>query len=222
MISAFIKNFLEPFSYLIYAVAFLLEYRTSKSMRAKVLFIYYLVAVILISYACIIALHFDKDNNWLYNIFYFLSAIVFGYYFNSILIRKINKTIVLILFFLVAINFIITDLIFRHPYFHSFSNAFLFLCVVISSLLYLHELLNNMSEKNILLNFNLWVVSGYIIYFLGGFFIILSYGYFTDKFTYGQRPILGTLWSILNVLLFITSTITLLSHVWIAYRTKSR
>ena len=153
MISAFIKNFLEPFSYLIYAVAFLLEYRTSKSMRAKVLFIYYLVAVILISYACIIALHFDKDNNWLYNIFYFLSAIVFGYYFNSILIRKINKTIVLILFFLVAINFIITDLIFRHPYFHSFSNAFLFLCVVISSLLYLHELLNNMSEKNILLNF---------------------------------------------------------------------
>lgn len=222
MISFFIKNFLEPFSFLIFAVAFLLEYRTNKSMREKVLFVYYLLGTIIISYACIIALDYAKDNNWLYNIHYFFSALVFGYYFNGILIKKINKTIVTLLFSAVAINFIVTDLILTHSYFNSFSNAFLFLCMVISSLIYFKELLINMNEKNILLNFNLWLISGYIIYYLGGFLIILSYGYFTDKFTFEQRSILGDLWSVLNVLLFVTSIFTLSSQIWIAYRNKSQ
>ncbi|MEO8413429.1 MAG: hypothetical protein ABI472_07200 [Ginsengibacter sp.] len=222
MISVFIKNFLEPISYLVYAIAFLLEYRTHKSKSEKVLLVYYLVAFVLIFYACILALDYANNNNWLYKIYYFLSALVFGYFFNSLLRKRSNKIIVTILFSAVAVNFFVSDFVITRSYFDSAGNALFFLCVVVASLLYFHELLSTMTEKNILLNFNLWLISGYIVYFLGGFFIILSYAYFTDKFNYDQRSILGDLWSVQNVLLFITSIITLSSHIWIAYRTKSR
>jgi len=191
-----------------------------------VLLIYYILATFLLGYAAIISLNYKSsdagNNNWLYNIHYFLSAVVMGYYFNNILVSKSKKKIVIVLFSLVAVNFIITDFILTKTYFNSTSTAFLFLSMVIASLMYLHELLINMSEKNILLNFNLWLISGYIIYFLGGFFIILSYSYLTDKLTYDQETILGDLWSVLNVLLFVTSIITLSSHLWITYRKKSQ
>lgn len=222
MVSSFIRNFLEPLSYFIYSITFLSLYKTNKSTREKVLFVYYLLATLIISYACVLALDYSKNNNWLYNIHYFLSALVFGYYFNSLLIKKTNKIVVKLLFAAVMIIFFFTDIIFNNTYFNSFSTAFLFLCVVISSLIYFHQLLNNMNEKKILLNFHLWLISGYFIYFLGGFFIVLSYGYFTDKLREEQRSILGDLWSVQNVLLFITSIIALSSHIWIAYRNKLR
>jgi hypothetical protein len=225
LLSIIIKDFLEPFSYLIYSIALLLEYRSNKLMREKVLLIYYIIATCLLTYAAFLALQYASDstgnNNWLYNIHYFLSAVVLGYYFNNLLVARSKKRIVSVLFSLVAINFIITDFIITRPFFNSTSTAFLFLSMVIASLMYLHELLIKMSEKNILLNFNLWIVSGYIIYFLVGFFIILSYSYLTDKLTSDQETILGDLWSVLNVLLFVTSIITLSSHLWIAYRNRS-
>jgi hypothetical protein len=227
LLSIIIKDFLEPFSYLIYSIAFLLEYRSNKLIKEKVLLIYYIIATGLLTYAAFLALEYasniiGNNNNWLYNIHYFLSAVALGYYFNNLLVNKSKKRIVAVLFSLVAINFIITDFIITRPFFNSASTAFLFLSVVGASLMYLHELLINMSEKNILLNFNLWLISGYIIYFLGGFFIILSYSYLTDKLTSDQETILGYLWSVLNVLLFVTSIITLSSHLWIAYWKKSQ
>jgi hypothetical protein len=222
LISTFLRSYLEPLSYFIYALAFLLEYKRSKLMREKVLIVYYLLATVIISYACVLVFDYDKDNNWLYDIHYFLSALVFGYYFDRILVKKINRQIVTVLFILVAINFILSDFIFRHTFFNSISNAFLFLSVIIAALFYFHELLATVTEKNILLNFNLWVVSGYLVYFLGGFLIILSYSYFSDKLSFEDRIILGNLWVVPNVLLFITSVLTLCSFLWIASQIKSR
>jgi len=226
LLSIIIRDFLEPFSYLIYAIAFLLEYRSNRLIREKVLLIYYIIATGLLTYAAMIAIDYETgtegNNNWLYNIHYFLSAVVMCYYFNNILASKSKKKIITVLFSLVTVYFIITDFIITKPYFNSTSAAFLFLSMVVASLMYLHEILINMSEKNILLNFNLWLISGYIIYFLGGFFIILSYSYLTDKLTSDQETILGDLWSVLNVLLFVTSIITLSSHLWITYRKKSQ
>ena len=130
--------------------------------------IYYIITTGLLTYAAFLALQYANNstgnNNWLYNIHYFLSALFLGYYFNNILMSKSKKRIVAVLFSLVAINFIITDFIITKPFFNSTSTAFLFLSMVIASLMYLHELLIKMSEKNILLNFNLWLVSG--LYYL--------------------------------------------------------
>ena len=220
--TSFLRSFLEPLSYMIYALAFVLEYRRSKSMREKVLIVYYFLAAIIFTYASVLAFEDDKDNNWLYDIHYFISAIVFGYYFYNLLVNKTNKQIIIVLFSLVVFNFILSDFILRHSFFNSFSNSFLFLAVIIASLFYFHELLARLTEKNILLNFNLWVVSGYLVYFLGSFLIILSYSYFSNKLTIADRVILGDLWAVQNVLLFLTSVLTLCSFLWIAFQTKSR
>ncbi len=217
-----LKNFLEPFSLLIYTITFLMEYRKNKLTREKVLFIYYFIATIVISYACALALDYTKNNNWLYNIYFFLSAVVFGYYFSSILITNTRKIFARWLFTLSAAIFLFTDLMLTNTYFNSLSTAFLFLCILVSSLMYFHQLLNNMSEGNILHNFDLWLVSAYTLYSLGAFFIILTYDYFTDKFPEEQRNILGNLWSVQNILLFFSSIIALTSHLWIAYRDRSR
>jgi hypothetical protein len=191
-------------------------------MREKVLIVYYLFAMVIITYASFLAFDESKDNNWLYDIHYFLSAIVFGYYFHDLLLNKTNKKIIIVLFTLVVLNFILSDFVFRHPFFNSLSVAFLFLIVIIAALFYFHELLARMTEKNILLNFNLWVVSGFLVYFLGGFLIILSYNYFSYRLRIEDRVILADLWAVLNVLLFLTSVLTLCSFLWIASQIKSR
>ena len=207
---------------MIYALAFLLEYKRGKLMREKVLIVYYLFATVIITYASVLAFDESKDNNWLYNIHYFLSTIVFGYYFHELLVNKTYKKIIIVLFTLVVLNFILSDFVFRHSFFNSLSVAFLFLIVIIAALFYFHELLARMTEKNILLNFNLWVVSGYLVYFLGGFLIILSYNYFSNRLPIEDRVILADLWAVLNVLLFLTSVLTLCSFLWIASQIKSR
>jgi hypothetical protein len=200
----------------------MLEYKKSKLMREAVLIVYYLLATVIISYATFLSFDYANNNLRLYDIYYFLSALVFGYYFNSLLVKKINRKIVTGLFSLVVLNFILSDFIFLHSFFNSVSTAFLYLTVIIASLFYFHELLATLTDKNILLNFNLWVVSGYLIYFLGGFLIILSYSYFSDKLSFANRTILADLWAVQNVLLFITSTLTLCSFLWIASQARSR
>lgn len=218
---SFLKNFLEPFSYLIYAVALGLEFKRNKLTREKVLFIYYLFATLIMCYASIISLTYGY-NNWLYDIHYSVSIIVFTYYFLNILDNSQNKITVKILFTLALLIFILTKIFSTTQYFNSIGTAFFFLSVLICSFLFFRELLSKINEKNILLSFDLWLVSGYILYFLGSFFIILSYDYFSGKFNYEEQLILGDLWSIQNCLLFIASIISLGSHTWITYQNKLR
>ncbi len=216
----FLKNFLEPFSYFIYAITLWREYRRDKLTREKVLFIYYFLAAVIISYASVIALNY-ANNNWLYSIHYFLSAVIFAYYFVKVLTNRLNRLIAGSLFTLVLLIYFSTNIILENTYFNSIGTAVFFLSVLICSFLFFNELLNNMTEKNILLNFDFWLISGYVLYFLGSFFIILSYDYFSNKFNYDQQLILGNLWSIQNSLLFIASLLALGSHLWIAYQNKS-
>ena len=216
---SFLRNFLEPFSYLIYAVTLFLEIRMHSSFGKKVLFFYYVIATLIITYACVIALDYDDNNNWIYNIHYFLSAGVFAYYFDAILVARKEKMFVRYLLVTTIIILLITDVI-SYPFFNSAGNAFFFLLIVICSFLYFNQLLVQRNEENILLNFNFWLVSGFVIYFLGSFFIILTYNYFTDKVTEEQKVLLGDLWSIQNILLLISSAITLFGHLWIIYQKR--
>lgn len=220
LISPIIKDFLEPFSYLIYSIAFLLAQRSRRSVKEGLLCVYYFAGVVLIGYASILSQDYANNNNWLYNIFYFLSAATVGYYFKSVLAKKSGKKVVVVLFSAAALLYLYDIFIYKYPYFNSYSAAYLFLCVVIACLLFFHEMLTTPNEENILMKFDLWVVSGYFMYFLGGFFIILSYKYFTDTFTYDQRAILGDLWSVLNALLLFSSILTLSGQIWIAHRKK--
>lgn len=216
----FLKSFLEPLSCLIYCITLGREYYWHHVKRNGVLCIYYLAATIILSYASYLGLHY-LDNNWLYTINYLLSAFVFAYYFTGILSKKNNKIIIFLLFGITILTFLYTTIVFPKSYFNSIGAAGFFLATVISSFIFYRELLSRPSEKNILLNFDIWLISGYILYFLGSFFIILTYDYFSNRFNYEQELILGNLWAVQNCLFFIASIITLSSHLWIAYRNRS-
>lgn len=217
---SFLRNFLEPFCYLFYAIALYLGYKQEAIFSKKVLFVYYIVAFVLISYACIIAFDYNDDNNWLYNIHYVLTAFAFGVYFYSLLQKGVGKTIIVILFSLALINNLATGFFVKNTFFNSYGSSFLFLCVVVSVFIYSYQILNNVSEKNILRSFDFWLCAGYLLYFLGSFFIILSYNYFAEKLSYEQRTSLADLWAIQNILLFISSFSALIYQLWMVYQMR--
>ena len=216
------SNFLEPFSYLIYALALFFEYKRDKIHTKKVLFVFYLVSTILITYACIIVLDTSANNNWIYNIHYLLSAVLFGYYFFNIIKSNSLRIVVLALFSIAFIYLLITGFFLEENFFNSYGSALLFIIVVASSLIYLRQRFSQLSEENILFTFDLWLVSGYVLFFLGGFFVILTYNYYSYKLPEEKWNLLADIWGVQNILLFIGSLLALTGHLWIFYRKTLR
>jgi hypothetical protein len=216
-LESFFKNFLEPFSYLIYAAVLFVKFSRDKTFEKKVLFVYYLCATLLLSVASFLVIYTaeDIDNVWLYNIFYLITICVLSYYFYHILNNKTKKHVVIFLLFINLILSIIYDIILRHFFneFNGYIFAICFLSIVVYALLYFDQLLRNVNELNILYEFNFWLVSGYLLYFLGCFFIILYY----ESAAISQR---GNIWALQNVIIFLSSLVTLTGYLWIDSRKK--
>ena len=211
------KNFLEPLSFLLYATLFFLKYRKDKDFIHLVLFIHYLFGTILLSLASIKAMDIDNqaDNNWLYNILYLSTICVLSVYFYSLLFTTLKKNIIV---FLLAINIIIFvdyDLLKGHFFneFNGYVFAVCFLSIVIYTLFYFDQLIRNVNESNILYRFDFWLISGYLLYFLSCFFIILFY-------ESGDPEERGYLWAVQNVILFISSAITCAGYLWSGYKKR--
>lgn len=215
-LESFFKNFLEPFSYLIYAIIFFLNFSKDKASEKKVLFIYYLCATILLLIASINAMYVEQiGNNWLYNIFYLITICVLSYYFYKILNTRRKKVAVILLLMCNLVTFIVSDIIVNN-FFKEFNDkiyAICFICIVIYALLYFDQLLRNVTEQNILYQFDFWLVSGYLIYFLGSFIIILFYRSVDINDS-------GNVWALQNIILFLSSVITLTGYLRIPFRKK--
>src|SRR5450432_2675133 len=115
VLESFFKNFLEPFSYLIYAVILCVKFRKDKTFEKQALFVYYLCATLLLLVASFLAMYIKNqiDNNWLYNIFYLITICILSYYFHNILNNKTKKNVVTFLLIINLVLFIIYDIVFR-------------------------------------------------------------------------------------------------------------
>ncbi|MDQ6762369.1 MAG: hypothetical protein M3015_07050 [Bacteroidota bacterium] len=211
----FFKNFLEPLAYLLYTFLLLISIDRNSSISRRILFVYYLAALFLTYYANYLS--FTKtlgDNNYLYNLFFFITACTFSYYFYQLLTGRMRKMIVI---FLLAVNlflFIFYEIINRKfdGSYNNYVNAACFLSIVVYSFMYFHQLLRNVNELNILHEFNFWLISGYLLYFLGSFFIVLFYSEFTTELR-------GMVWAFQNIILLTSALIALTGNLWIKYRT---
>jgi hypothetical protein len=187
------------------------------TFKKKVLFTYYIIGTLLILYASLLAFYKTMgDNNWLYNLFFLLTICIASYYFFQILQNKIKKYVIAILFVVNVSLFIRYDIL-AHQFFNTYNNyvnAFCFLSIVVYALLYFDQLLRNVSEQNILNDFDFWLISGYLLYFLGGFFLILMY----KDANVEQR---GIIWAIQNTILLCSSLVTLTGTLWIQRRRNS-
>jgi hypothetical protein len=207
----FFKNALEPLSYLIYAVSvFIMRYKT-KSAKKEVLFVYYLLATFLITTACYKG---ELVNRLIYNFFFFISICFFSWYFKSLLVNKTKRTVISIVFLIHLAVFIKISLISHQlSAINNYVYAATYLSIIVYALLYFDHVLRNVNELNLLHQFDFWLVSGYLLYFLSCFFIILFY----DNIEVNQRAML---WSLQNIILFISSVFTLSGSLWIRYQKK--
>lgn len=211
----FFKNFLEPLAYLLYTFLLLISIDRRSSIAKKILFVYYLAALFITYYANYLS--FSKtlgDNNYLYNLFFFMTACIFSYYFYHLLRGKARKITVVFLLLLNIFLFIFYDIIHKQfdGTYNNYVTATCFLSIIIYSFLYFHQILKDVNELNILHEFNFWLVSGYLLYFLGSFFIVLFYSEF-------KTELRGVVWAFQNIILFTSALIALTGNLWIKYRT---
>jgi hypothetical protein len=231
----FLGNFLEPISYLFYAIALYGANRLKNGTARKVLYLYYVIATILMSIACAIAFHNLTDrrlrplllkikrllpfidieqNPWLYNFFFVSTIIVLSYYFYKLLVSPIKRKIIVSLVVINLIPFIIVIIPNGFYNAHTHLYAFVFISIVAYCLLYFHHILTNIDEETVFYKFDFWFVISYLLYFLGGFFSMVTYSYIetTNKVS---------IYAILNVLLFISAAISIFGIGYIYVKSKT-
>lgn len=191
----------------------------------KVLIGFYLISSLLIIEALTVKGGSGLSNIHLYSLSCVLSSICISAYFYSILNRPIQKLVVVVASLTNIVYYLVNNIIARSPkVFDSLAYVILSSTVVIFVFMFMYQLLNEVKEEPLSLNFDFWFVSSQLFYFLGAFAIFLTYGYLTNRLLDNNITInyaMAWLWGFHNVLLFLSALITSGSIVWISYRSKS-
>ncbi|MEO8765518.1 MAG: hypothetical protein ABI416_14565 [Ginsengibacter sp.] len=224
MFRNFVAILLEPLSYALFSIAFLLRISIEKQAKVKVLFIYYLVAAVGFGYASWLVFR-NQNNTWIYNLLYLPAVVSICFYFHETFYKGSGKAIVKFFIALNVIYFIIRITLFgKMVIIDSFGYSLLSISVSFLSFVYFYQLLRHVNELKVWANFDFWLISSYLLYFLGSFFIFLLYANLTydilHSYTYEQRSLLSVLWGVHNVLLFLSSLITLVGSLWVAYHNR--
>lgn len=225
----FLGTHLEPLSYLIYLVAFFLQYRQDRAAKRFVLFVYYSVAAVLAAYANWLLLLPQDDpqnyNDLVYNILFILVIPFLAYYFLHTLVSRAGKNVIRILTALILLFFANELLHGRAALFNSLIAALSYAFPVLCAFIYYYETLTNVKEHDIIRDFDFWVVSAYMFHFLGNFFIVLAWYHLSNIYRGAELEAhkyeFTMLWSVHNVLLFLSAAITLTFSVWISYHRAS-
>lgn len=203
-----LKEYLEPLSYFIYLFLVSYIWSISNSNKVRLLCFYYVLATVAMSIAPSIV-----NNNKIYNFFFFLTGITLPFYFHQILDNRFSKKLIQTLIVVNLLLFLVFFLKNIVDGDNNYLRAYNFFCIIICSLLYYYELMTKASDINILYRFDFWLTCGYLFYFLGSFCIVLYYKYPSPY----QR---GLLWSIQNIILFISAVITIIKVLSLINRKK--
>lgn len=208
---SFLCNELEPLSYLILALALLLQLKHYRLVRYKVLCTYYTLCALLIYFGIV----WLDPNTWNYNLIFYANTVILSWYYRKLFISTAKQRLTVVCTAFSTLIFVYVNIIQLQYNEYNYSiYGISFIIIILYALLYLHQLLINLKEESLLLNFDFWLTCGYLLYFLGSFFIILYYDHFK---TLSKR---GDMWQIHNIILFICSAITLLVSIQIYKKNK--
>jgi len=183
-------------------LALLLQARHDRSVRYKVLCVYYSCCAIIVY----LGIAYFESNTWTYNLIFFTNTFILSWYYRILFTSAIKKRLTVICAVFCTLLFIYANIIrLQYNEYHDGVYGISFIVIILYSLLYLHQLLINMKEESLLLNFDFWLTCGYLLYFLGSFFIILYYDHYKNYFTRGG------IWQIHNSILFICSVVVLIA-----------
>jgi hypothetical protein len=168
------------------------------------------------------------SNIVIYDLMFLLTSVSLGVYFYSTLLSLRKKLITIWICSTEVIYYVLNNIVFKSsPLFDSTGYAILSTGIVIMIFMYMHQILTNVSDESLWLNFEFWFVASLMIYFLGSFIIFLTFNYLTRKilpdelYSLENRHLLDAVWGVHNVLLFLGSLLTLGSVLWISSHKKS-
>lgn len=219
---SFFTNLLEPISYLITTIILIFCLKYFNSIKIWVLFIFNLLATLLMSFASLKVL--PQLNNIIEYDLLLLSASSFvTIYFYLIFDTKFNKIFCLIIIVLGLLNFIQRDLVF-HKYSHFDSLGFytFSLFIIILIFFYFNQMLRKVSNESILINLDFWINISFLIYHLGSIIIFLSIYTLTMLVNEWKDHLnVGNLWAGQNILLFLSAVCLMSGAIWISFHKKS-
>lgn len=211
----FLKNILEPLAFLIYTLAMIISLRKDRSGRQQVLLVHYIIATGLFCYATYLE-RTNGDNNWIYNTFHFLNICGLSAYFLLVIGNAVKKLVIKWLWVFNVCTFILFDVLMQrfltyNPTVYAISS----LSIIIYCLMFFHHIIQNVREANILTQIDFWLISGYLLYFLSSFFVIILY-------TSVLVNLRAHVWAIQNIILVFSALITLTGTLWMeTYKQKS-
>ena len=216
----FITNYLEPVAFLVYVIALFIHYRNNKTIDIKLLLIFYLMATVLLLSASLEVKFIDDNNIWMYDLAALCTSIFLGLYFYRLFQASLKQKTVILLTAIYLVYVIIRELTLEGVrLFDSIGYSLISASIAVYVFMYYGQVLRNVTTKNILKEFNFWLASGFLFYYVGCFFIFVSYYYFTLKYLADQTKeisnLLTALWGVHNVLLFISALSLLIGTVWI-------
>jgi hypothetical protein len=222
----FIAHTLEPISLFLFFCALLFWSRKDKRGIIKVLIGFYLLSGLLILKIMTVKSGTSATNIHLYSLSCLLKAFGICAFFFNVLKRKWQRGAAIVGCVINGAYYIFNNIIRETPgVFDSLAYVILSSTIVMLIFMFMHQLLNEVTEEPLSLNFDFWFVSSQLFYFLGAFAIFLTYGYLTNRVissTVRTNTTLTWLWGFHNVLLFLSAIITSASIAWIFYRNKSR
>lgn len=226
-LGSFVNNFLEPLAFATYLLATVVHFRRNRNAYTGLLLVYYAFVTAAMIYASLDVWYRWRGNNiWAYDAVALLTTVCLGAYFYRLFQSPAKKRNVLLLIASSLLYFLLKNTVFIQPrLFDSIGYSIVSASVAVYVFMYFHQLLKNVTEASILRDFNFWLASGYLIYFVGSFIIFLSYYYFTAKilqsYTKNERDLLTALWGVHNLLLFISALSLLVGSLWLNSRKKS-
>lgn len=225
----FLGFHLETLSYLIYSGAFFLQYRRDKVLKKGVLTGYYLIGAALAAYANWLLTQPQDDprnyNDPVYNALFILTMVVITYYFLQTLTTRSARRIVWVLAVAILLVFTRELLLGRGLVFSSLIAALSYGFPVLCAFCYYYETLTHVGETNIVLDYDFWIIAAYTLHFLGNFFIVLAWDHLSNIYQGAElvkhKGQFTLLWSIHNLLLFLSAALILITTLWIPYRKAS-
>lgn len=219
--SHFLYYLVEPLSYVIYFIGFLfLFFKVEKQAIYLSLAIFFLASSALMMRAAI-RLGPEDYNTYLYNILYLITSLAFSFYFFKLLNKQWKQAVAILTGIFVLIYYLINI---KEVYFDSIGFVINSTGIILLIFLYLHQIMTNVTEELLSNNFDFWFICVQLMYHLGSFAIFLSYNYFTHRFFSAGSDsaeistILGYLWVVHNVLLFLGAIITCSGIAWIYHK----
>ena len=223
---SFICKELELCSFILYFVVLFFYTFYDKRPSIKVITGYYFLGSLLIWR---VLYNVENGTNVdTYSQLCLISSLFLGLYFYMTLHSRVKRLIIVVLCLVEAGYFVFSNYLSAGPLITLDSAAFVILStgVMIMIFFYMHQILTNVREEKLSMNFDFWFVSSQMIYHFGAFVIFLTFGYMTEKilpsdYTVENRKILMSIWGIHNVLLFLSALLTSGSIIWIASHRKS-